>query len=161
MLGRDAGSTSSDRNAFCPSRGKSMNYLHRNCFWARNLNRNGQVTYYIIHVKSTLERHLIVTPSVSRVLHCPMLLLNKMITFGFLHFSSRSSWLLGGSQKDHLGIRADNGIPLYLRGARPAPVPPEHHQTSHCCSMGSGCPGWRANKGCSHLLLSTVGVSLS
>ena len=89
--------------------------------------------------------------------------LNKVIisfNLPFCFFSSGASWLLGGSQKDHLGIRADNRVPLYLHGARPAPVSPEPHQTGHRCSVGSSGPGWRAEQGCSHLLLSAVGVFL-
>ena len=86
--------------------------------------------------------------------------LNKVIisfNLPFCFFSSGASWLLGGSQKDHLRIRADNRVPLYLHGARPAPVSAEPHQTGHRCSVGSSGPGWRAEQGCSHLLLSAVG----
>lgn len=45
----------------------------------------------------------------------------------FLLLSSGESWLLGGSQRDYLRIRADNRIPLCLQGAGPAPVPREPH----------------------------------
>lgn len=78
----------------------------------------------------------------------------------FLLLSSGESWLLGGSQRDYLRIRADNGIPLGLQGARPAPVPPEPHQTSHCCSVGRGSQEWRAGEECPHLFLSAVRVCL-
>ncbi|XP_012583038.1 PREDICTED: thyroid adenoma-associated protein isoform X2 [Condylura cristata] len=74
--------------------------------------------------------------------------------------SSGVSWLLGGSQKDRLRIRADHGIPLYVHGARLAPVPPEPHQTSHCFCVGSGSSSWRPDCGRSHLLPSAVGVFL-
>lgn len=138
-----------------------MSYLNRNCFWTRSLNLSVQVTYYIICVKCTQKRYLIVPPSVSGGLCFPKSFcgtLNEVITFVFLLFSSGASWHMGGSQKYHLKIRANNRIPLYLHGARPTSVPPEPHQTSHRCRVGSGSPGWRTDTGRSHLLLSAVRV---